>query len=175
MLISAKSPESVDKTKTLVHALIISRLDYCNIVLYGLPGALIGRLQRLQNHAARLISGKAMHDHITPVLQALHWLPIEHRITYKVLLLAFKSLHGLALTYLNDLLLPYIPSRTLRSSYQHLLQEPTCRLKRYGARSFQYAAPRLWNQLPSDIRGLSCLATFKRSLKTFLFKKAYGV
>lgn len=162
-------------TKSLVHALVISRMDYCNAALYGLPDHLLRKLQRVQNNAARLITLTHRNDHISPVLQTLHWLPVEERITYKVLLLTFKALHGLAPVYLSDLLKPYTPSRSLRSVGQNLLQEPDYRLKTYGARSFQCAAPRLWNLLPYNIRTITDFGIFKNSVKTFLFRRAYGL
>ena len=164
-----------DAAKSLVHALVLSRIDYCNIALYGLPHCLIQKLQRVQNHAARLICGTHKLDHVSPVLQSLHWLPIKERLIYKMLLLAFKVLQGQAPKYLCDLLKPYIPPRMLRSSTQGLLEEPGFRLNTYGARSFQCAAPRLWNSLPIHIRTVSSLALFKRHLKTFLFRKAYNL
>ena len=164
---------SKDATKTLVHALVLSRMDYCNVVLNGLPDCVLKKLQLVQNHAARLIAGIRKYDHVSPELQSLHWLPIRERIIYKVLLITFKVLHGLAPSYLCDLVNLYVPTRSLRSSSQHLLQEPPFRLKCYGARSFQCAAPRLWNNLPYDLRTQSSLIGFKKSLKTHIFKNAY--
>jgi hypothetical protein len=81
----------LDATKTLVHAYVTSRLDYCNSLLYGISKELIDKLQRVQNTAARLITRTKKFDHITPILKELHWLPIEERIKYKVLLLAHKA------------------------------------------------------------------------------------
>ena len=159
--------------KSLVHALVLSRIDYCNVVLYGLPDYVIERIQRVQNHAARLISGAHRRDHISPVLQALHWLPVEERVNYKVLLLAFKAVRGIAPKYLSDLLKPYIPGRSLRSSSKGLLVEPSFRLETYGSRSFMCAAPRLWNSLSQDLRAISSPVVFKKRLKTVLFKKAF--
>jgi hypothetical protein len=164
-----------DATKSLVHGLVLSRLDYCNVVLYGLPDILVNKLQRVQNHAARLIAGVRKYDHVSPILQTLHWLPVDQRVIYKIVLLTFKALHGFGPVYIADLLTPYIPSRSLRSAGQGLLHAPTYRLKTYGARSFQCAAPRLWNQLPLDLRNQSNILTFKRHLKTYLFKQTYGL
>ena len=86
----------------------------------------------------------------------------------------FKSLNDLAPSYISDLLTPYIPSRNLRSSNQSLLVVPRPIQETYGDRAFAVAAPRLWNALPIHMRqpGIS-LATFKKSLKTYLFKKAF--
>ena len=154
--------------------LVISRLDYCNVILYGISGTLLAKLQRLQNHAARVITGTRKYDHITPVLKSLHWLPVEQRIVFKIMLLTFKSLHGLAPSYLSELLHSYKPSRTLRSNSQNLLVVPNFRLDSFGGRAFSNVSPRLWNNLPQRVRDCATLSAFKRSLKTHLFIQAYG-
>ena len=83
--------------------LVLSNLDYCNAILSGATAFQLGRLQRLQNCAARLITGVGIPDHITPVLKELHWLPVELRIHFKVLLYIFKALRGQAPQYLGQL------------------------------------------------------------------------
>lgn len=95
---------SRDSLITLAHAFITSRLDYCNGLLFGLPNVQIAKLQRVQNAAARLILGFCKFSHITPALYELHWLPVSLRIDYKILLLTFKCIYGLSLTYLSDLI-----------------------------------------------------------------------
>jgi len=84
---------SRDAAKTLVHAFISSRLDYCNSILYGITDNLLLRLQSVQNAAARLITQTDCREHISPVLQKLHWLP-DRRVDFKLATLMFKSLHG---------------------------------------------------------------------------------
>ena len=166
---------TTDVTKTLVTSLILSRFDYCNSLFCSMTSENIDKLQLLQNHAARLIFGKKKRDHITPILIKLHWLPIHQRIKYKVALLCFKCIHNLAPIYLQNLLEIYTPSRCLRSSNDNfLLKKVSMQYKSYGEKSFSFYGPIVWNSLPFDLRSTSQLSTFKKQLKTFLFKKAYS-
>ena len=71
-----------------------SRLDYCNSLLFGVGEGLMDRLQRVQDAAARLVSGAKKYDHITPIMTDLHWLPIRRRVTFKMATLVYKCLHG---------------------------------------------------------------------------------
>ena len=102
--------------KMLVHSLITSRMDYCYSLLYGLPKNSIARLQLLQNKSARILTKSKKSDHITPVLQSLHWLPVEKRIAFKIGCHCFKCNHGTAPDFLTSLVSTYNPNRTLRSS-----------------------------------------------------------
>ena len=144
------------------NAFITSRLDNCNALLYGMPKFQIARLQRIQNLAARIVRRTPRLDHITPVLQALYWLPVQYRVQYKLLLLTFKALRGLAPPYISELLEPYTPSRQLRSAGQHLLVVPKTRYVTVGDRSFTKAAPVLWNSLPLCIRSCTSLCSYKQ-------------
>jgi hypothetical protein len=160
---------SKSSIETLIHALITSRLDNNNALLYGLPECDINRLQRVLNNAARLVTNSRKHEHITPVLKELHWLPVSLRIVFKILLITYKSLHGDAPMYLSDLLVPYTPLRALRTHKEGTLQIPKTKLVTYGDRAFSKAAPLLWNNLPEAVRKAPSVDTFKIRLKTHLF------
>ena len=166
---------SLPDTETLVHAFITTKLDSCNSLLVGLPKSLLDRLQSVQNSAARLITRSKKYEHITPVMKQLHWLPVSFRITYKILLITYKALNGLAPGYIRDLLHVYRPARQLRSSARNLLSVPTIKLATYGQRSFSHAAPMLWNSLPDSLRHCATLSSFKLNIKTYLFKQAYDI
>ena len=161
------------KTATvMIIAYVISRLDSCNALLCGLPDVLISKLQRVQNAAARVITGAGRRDHITPVLQELHWLPVKQRIAFKSLTLTFRAIHGLAPQYLSELVTQYRPVRSLRSAGECLLQVPQSRL-RSGDRAFSNFAPQLWNALPSSLRSIQSEPQFRGELKTHLFRQTY--
>ena len=161
-------------TETLVHAFVSSKLDHCNALLYGLPKYQLNRLQLVLNTAARVVTCTRKYDHITPVLIRLHWLPVHYRVIFKVLLLVFKALNGLAPCYISDLLNKRSSVRLLRSCSQGLLNIPKSRTKTYGDRAFSIAGPQLWNELPLSFRSVSDINVFKRSLNTHLFQHAYS-
>ena len=168
----------LDRTATeqLVHAFVTSRLDYCNSLLVHLPATLTKRLQHIQNSAARLVTRARKHEHITPILMSLHWLPLEQRTVYKTLVITFKALNGLAPIYITELLTVLShsgSSRLTRSSCEIRLFEPRFRQEFYGRRAFSVAAPRLWNALPKSIRHAPSLTSFQSMLKTHLFRTAY--
>ena len=163
----------VPDAEKLVHAFMTSRLDYCNALLGGCPASSINKLQVVQNAAARVLTRSRKYDHITPILQSLHWLPIKFRISYKILLLTYKALNGLAPAYLTSLLPRYNPSRSLRSQNAGLLIVPRIAKSTKGGRAFSHLAPKLWNSLPDNVRGSDTLSLFKSRLKTHLFGQAF--
>ena len=172
--IASIRPALTDKAaECLIHAFITSRLDCCNSLLAGLPGTTLGKLQSIQNAAARLLTGTRKYDHITPVLRELNWLPITSRIQYKVTLLVYKTLHGPAPQYLQDLI-QYRSARPGLRSAGILLNVPMTRSVTYGDRAFCSIGPTWWNSLPSELKTSPSVDSFKRNLKTHLFKLAYG-
>ena len=76
----------LDPLKRLVNALVISHLDYCNSLLYGLPSNKLAKLKRVQNTSAKLIVGTRRFDNLTPILRDLNWLSIPARLEFKILL-----------------------------------------------------------------------------------------
>jgi hypothetical protein len=162
-----------EAAEVLVHSFVSTKLDYMNALLVGLPGKLLKKLQKVQNLAARIVTKTKRTDHITPILKKLHWLPVCQRIEYKILMLTYKALNGLAPDYIKDMLVPYVPTRTLRSEGQMLLVEPSTKTS-YGDRRFSKMAPKLWNRLSLKIRQSSTIDIFKSNLKTYLFRNAYN-
>ena len=162
------------ETRSIVHAYVTSKIDQNNSLLLGIADNQIARIQRVQNAAAKLIFRKKKFDHVTPLLRDLHWLPVQQRIFFKVVLLIFKALNDAAPSYLTDLLKLYSPRANLRSTHDPLtLSIPMTNLRTYGDRAFSVLGPRLWNDLPLHIRESDTTASFKRQLKTHLFKVAF--
>ena len=159
--------------KNLVQALILCHLDYCNSLLFNIPDSQISKLQLIQNSAARLITGLRKHTHITPVLDQLHWLPVQVRINFKILLLTFQCIHNMAPIYLKELIVQYVPSRNLRSSNKYILQYPKLSTKYYGDRVLSFATASLWNTLPNNVKEASSVIAFKGLLKTHLFQQYF--
>ncbi len=164
---------TIDACKTLVASLVTSRLDYGNVLLYGINDCYLAKLQRVQNTAARLITKTRRYEHITPVLSSLHWLPVKFRPMYKILLYTFKALHGRAPEYIKDLVTRYETRRTLRSQSHTTLTVPRVRTKTYGERRFDIASTKIWNELPSNLQNEQSFEIFKKRIKTHLFKLAY--
>ncbi|KAK3507265.1 hypothetical protein QTP70_013448 [Hemibagrus guttatus] len=120
---------STQATQVLVQSLVISRLDYCNSLLAGLPLNAIRPLQMIQNAAARLVFNLPKFSHTTPLLRSLHWLPVAAHIRFKTLMLAYKAKNGPAPSYLKALVTPRTAPRSLRSTSTARLVPPSLREK----------------------------------------------
>ena len=113
-----------ESCKLVVQSLVTSQLDYSNGLLYGIPKSAVSILQSVQNSAACIVTKTAPREHITPVLEELHWLPVDRGIEYKIVLYAYKALNGLTPEYLCDMVKSYAPNRVLRFASQNLLVVP---------------------------------------------------
>ena len=161
---------------SLVTSLVLTKLDYCNSLLVGLPAKLLNWLHAIINTAARLVCHAMKADHITPVLKDIHWLRIQERIQYKLCVTAFKCQHSLAPPYLSDQLQQVVrmePRQRLRSSSSPALVVPATRRSSLADRAFLVAAARAWNSLASTVTAASTLHLFSRALKTHLFTASF--
>jgi hypothetical protein len=162
----------INSAKKLASSLVLSHFDYCNALLFKLPESSIQNMQRIQNWAAKVVLGRGKYDSATDALRDCHWLPIKARVQYKLLVLVFKSMNGLAPIYLQKLLTPknMITNRRTRSYLENnLLSIPFTKKKTYADRAFSVAGPTEWNKLPAHLRDLPDISSFKRNLKTHFF------
>ncbi len=166
---------SLSVAEKLINNFVLSRVDYCNALLARVSKTTLSKLQSVQNSAGRILTRTKTSEHISPVLESLHQLPVRFRIDFKILMLTYKALHGLAPHYLSQLLTVYTPSRDLRSSDSGLLVVPPTHLQSMGDRAFSSCAPNLWNSLPSEIRQAESFSFFKSVLKTYFFQNSFKV
>lgn len=163
----------------LVRAFVLTRIDYCNSVLLGLPEAKLNRLQSVLNLAAKIVFGCRWCDHVTPLLRdRLHWLRVPQRIVYKRCWLTYRALHD---PYCPDYLATLVQRSTLnerrsslRSSHQvKLLVPPPSKTAKFGERSFAQGNAILWNSLPDNVTNADSAERFTANLKSYLFKLGY--
>ena len=143
---------STDAANKLAVSLILSRLDYYNSLLAGIPDNKLNKLQRIQTHATRL-EGQSRHAKARALLRTLHWFPLKARIQCKIACICFQCIYQNSMpTYISDLLHPYCPSRTLPSLDIAMLTVPCFSLETFGKRSFSAFGPTVWNSLPLSFR-----------------------
>ena len=160
---------------TLVHALVVTKVDYCSSVLSA--GQLLQRLQSVSNAAARLVFSARKSEHITPLLRELHWPKVPERIQFWLCVLAYRCLIGTAPSYFAETLHSTADvgsRRRLRNASKSTLVIPTTRRTTLGDRAFPVTAARAWNALPSSVRSTPSLLQFRRDLKTALFQLSYS-
>ena len=160
----------------MVHAMILSRLDYCNCVFYGLTSKDLRRLQKVQNSAARFIFGRSKRSHVTQLLKIVHFLPVKQRILFKISLMVYKCINNIAPSYLQEL----IHLQNPKANYLRLdndffiLETPPTPALVSTERAFSHTAPKVWNVLPYSVRSSENLGVFKKRLKTYYFNQAFG-
>ena len=145
--------------------------------MINLPASLIQRLQSVQNAAVRLIFNMRRSEHITDALISLHWVRVPERIIFKVATLTFRALHSTAPPYMTSQFtrVADMPNRRrLRSASSNQLDVLSFRLATVGSRAFPIAGAKVWNSLPDDVTSAPSLSTFRRHLKTYLFRCWYN-
>ena len=166
---------------SVVHAVITSRLEYCNSLLAGISVGLMSQLQSVIRIAARLVMRKRKFDPIShDIRDRLHWLPVKQRINFKLGLLVYKCLHREAPSYLAEMLEHKSDNpalyrlRNTANRGPGKLVVPRSSLKTFGPRSFAMTGPSLWNSLQTEVTDETLnISTFKIRLKTFIFKQSF--
>ena len=164
---------STDAANKLAVSFVLTRLDYCNSLLAGLPDNKLNKLQRIQNHVARIVLRKPRHVSATSLRRTLHWLPVKARIQYKIACLCFQCLsHNTMPPYLSDLLHPYQPSTTLSCLDTSLLSVPRFCLETFGRRSFHCFWPHCLEFLTFISQKNSVFFNFQKEAKNSSVRKA---
>jgi hypothetical protein len=156
--------------------MVSSRLDYCNSLLCGTTAKNLQRLQTVQNDLARTVLQVSRRTSATQSLKSLHWLPVKQRIDYKIAATVYRLRQSSTPAYLSELIVDYRPSRTLRSADKLLLRElegPVRKLA-FSSKAFSISGPIVWNALSFACRSSNSFGTFKRTLKSELYNKAYA-
>ena len=168
---------TVKLKKQLVVVKILSHIDYCNSLLYGIGVKELKKLQRLINATVRFIYGRRgenRNKNLNDLIKETHFLPIQYRIFYKVALLVHKIWIGAAPEYLEELVSPKTFERTTRlSNDEYLLENFRIEKTKYRNNGFSIAAPKVWNRLPYYIRSCKNTVTFKQNMKTYYFDEYY--
>ena len=161
------------KTSTaLANALVSSRLDYCNSLLYSVSATYLKKLQRVQNSLARVVTNSPKFTHTTPLLYRLHWLPVKSRIQFKLATIIYKCIYfDQPSSLANHLHLREIQKSLMSQTRAPQLSYPFSKAKSFGRYSFRFIAPVVWNELPPTVRQAKSLSVFRRQLKTYYFTK----
>ena len=148
---------------TQLSAFVLSRIDYCNSLMFDSTHDVTSHLQQIQNYAARVILRLPKSSSITTHLKSLHWLPVKVKSTYKIACLCYHCHSSTAPSYVTDMLHKK-PSHTriTRSSSctMPLLNRPAHSKATLGDRSFSFASSSVWNSIPNDVRCAPSLSSF---------------
>ena len=162
-------------TATFISAFVLSRIDYCNSLLFG-STHVTSHLQRIQNYAARVILRLSKSSSITTHLKSLHWLPVKVRSTYKIACLCYHCHSSTAPSHVADMLhkKPSHARITRSSSYtMPLLNRPAHSKATLGDRSFSSASFSVWTSIPNDARCAPSFSSSMSRLRTYLFCSIY--
>ena len=163
-----------DAAVTIACSLVNTRLDYCNSLLLSTSLDNVNRLQRVQNNLARAVFNLRRYDSVSHHIRALHWLPINERITYKMAVITYIALNTGQPSYLSNFLVKHTPGvtgRLLRSNNKSMLQVQFCSIKAADP-ALKFSAPKVWNSLSGYTKSAVSLEMFKSRLKTELFTRS---
>ena len=163
-------------TATPLSTFVLSRIDYCNSLLFGSTHDVTSDLQLMQNCAARVILRLPKLSSMTTHLKSPHWLPVKVRSTYRIACLCYHCHSSTAPLYVTDMLhLRLLHTRnSCSSSYtMPLLNRPAHSKATLGDRSFSFASSSVWNSIPNGVRCAPSLSSYKSRLRTYLFRSAY--
>ena len=166
-----QSSPTTEACKTVAAAIVGSRLDYCNSFLAGTSVSNLAVC--VQNTFALVVAQKSRFYHMTPSLADLHWVPVRHRINFKIATIAFKVLHFQQPSYLAALVPRYVPTRSLRSFSSLSICIPSQKTAMARSKSFSSVASDTWNKLPCHLFLISALPAFRKRLKHHLFSSAF--
>ena len=166
---------SKKSAEVLVHGLVHSHIDFCNGLFADIPSYQLDRLQKLQNHAARVVTNVYNQPSVN-LLKSLHWLPVKARIMFKILVIMFRVIHGTTPVYIMSLFNVTKRKYSLRSSggdscTNFLVPR---RMTKLADRSLSVVGPKWWNTLPNELKCISAETVFRKRLKTHLFEKFYA-
>ena len=159
---------SLEQLNQLAIALVLSSLDYCNALYYGCSTHVLSQLQGIQNRACAIVCRLKKRDSKSQFLKQLHWLKVKERIEYKMLLMVFKCIIGLTPNYLSELISYNSINGSRLPSLKGSINDSVI-----GGRAFSVCGPRLWNELPFELRSVTNIVRFKSLLKTHLFMKSF--
>ena len=165
-----RSSLTTEACKTVAAAIVCSRLDYCNSLLVGTSVSNLARLQLVQNTLARVVAQKSRFCHITPILADLHWLPVRHRINFKIARYCISNSHPILLP---SIVPRYVPTQSLRSSSSLSISIPSRKTAMARSKSFSSVASDTWNKLPCHLLSIYALPAFRKRLKHHLFSSAF--
>ena len=159
--------------KTVVQALILSKLDYCNSLLAGTPECHLSWLQLVQNMACRVVCNLRKYDHVSASMYSLHWLKVRECITYKIAYLVHCCKMRLVPQYLIDVLPTVTHNHSLRSLISGNIPSAKCWTSLVSEGSFSAVGPKIWNSLPPGVQFKKSSDGFRKGLKTFLFRQSH--
>lgn len=159
--------------KTIINALVFSKLYYCSSVWANTSKKNIAKLQSVQNFAARIVTGTRKYDHITPALQQLNWLPVRYMLRFRDAGMTFKCLKGLAPSYLTNRFTLRSQTHNRNTRYKDELDVPLYRTA-VGQRSFLFRATKLWNELPDIVKDTTSIKIFKSTVKNILVEECWS-